>query len=848
MATPRRSRPPLMAVTAVAAAGLLLAVLTEAVADEPQRECSAGGDLVEPAAAGPSLIQSGARSDRVPDVAVEAPPASVLLELLERASANESAAVRATPPEDLFGDSLEPFEKGGKHEEHHGYLALVFFFGVLVIGCLILVFLERCMRGALPYTCALFVAGMLTSLIHQYNVKGSWFHWPVWFLSLDMWQSIDPHTLFFAFLPPLLFGEAMRLNVRQALCCLPQVLVLACPGVLLGAWMTAMFAMYAFPYGWDWNIALVFGSILSATDPVAVVALFNTLGVSPRLTMLVSGESLLNDGTAIVVFTLVLKVALGAPVETWGALAFFGHMTLTALLLGAAVGLLAVSLIGVCAEDFHHSDAMVQVIVSICCGYVAFIVGEVQVETSGVITAVCAGFAVAYLAWPRFTSRETITIVWETIEFIANTVIFFLAGVLFANTVLDRWGFIGWADCGWCLLLYVALTLIRAIMIYVMWIPLNLVGSPLSWTDAVVMIWSGMRGAISLSLAIIVDMEPGISKERGSRIMFHVGGVATLTFLVNATTAPLLLKLLGVTKSSHVKERTISRLAQAMLQEAREGFERESRNADDVRFCGANEHVVQAMMRPPGGLGALPSDFSSDEEISEQALAQIYREMHLKVVQHHYWEAIDSGILPRNLLVARTLLQSVDEALESAWHGLADWDAVLRVLSAEDLEDPGPLIRVLGPLAETWPFSYVPALRRWWGRDFRAKRVVYAVLSFQDAHLHAQAQVPQYCGTEDPLDVRVHKQVREESVAQCARATALLQRLPQQDVEVGKSEMLARKLLHSQIRHLREMKEKGVLTSVEAGHLEGRCLASLRRIGLASKAAWLDEVEKASRR
>jgi hypothetical protein len=154
---------------------------------------------------------------------------------------------------------------------------------------------------------------------------------------------------------------------------------------------------------------------------------------------------------------------------------------------------------------------------------------------------------------------------------------------------------------------------------------------------------------------------------------------------------------------------------------------------------------------------------------------------------------------------------------------------------------------VLGPLAETRPFSYAPAFRRWWGRDFRAKRVVYAVLSFQDAHHHAQAQIPQYCGTEDPLDVRVHNQIREESTAQCARATELLQRLPQQDVEVGKSEMLARKLLHSQIRHLNEMREKGVLTSVEAGHLEGRCLASLRRIGAVPKATWLDEVERASR-
>merc|ERR1719189_2834608 len=94
-------------------------------------------------------------------------------------------------------------------------------------------------------------------------------HWPSWFSSVEMWAAINPHLLFYAFLP-----------------------------------------------------ALVFGTILSATDPVAVVALFNTLGVSPRLTMLISGESLINDGTAIVIFTMLLpQVCEHIDVEHEGALA-----------------------------------------------------------------------------------------------------------------------------------------------------------------------------------------------------------------------------------------------------------------------------------------------------------------------------------------------------------------------------------------------------------------------------------------------------------------------------------------------------------------------------------------------
>jgi len=217
----------------------------------------------------------------------------------------------------LVGDALEPTKgndskegagHGAETEHHqHGYVALLFFFGALFTGSLLLIIIEKFMPS-LPYTCGLFAIGMLSSIVHEFTPHDSMAYWTTWFHAVDMWEKINPHMLFFAFLPPLLFSEAMRINVKLAATCLPQILLLACPGVLFGTAVTGAVAKYILPYGWDWPICLVFGSILSATDPVAVVALFNTLGVSPRLTMVISGESLLNDGTAIVIFTLMLKV------------------------------------------------------------------------------------------------------------------------------------------------------------------------------------------------------------------------------------------------------------------------------------------------------------------------------------------------------------------------------------------------------------------------------------------------------------------------------------------------------------------------------------------------------------
>merc|ERR1719158_350415 len=116
------------------------------------------------------------------------------------------------------------------------------------------------------------------------------------------------------------------MNVQLARKCFSQALILACPGVLFGTCVTAAVGKYVLPYGWDWPISMVFGAILSATDPVAVVALFKSLGVSPRLTMLISGESLLNDGTAMVVFQLFHKISLGAEFSGPDLAKFLGEM------------------------------------------------------------------------------------------------------------------------------------------------------------------------------------------------------------------------------------------------------------------------------------------------------------------------------------------------------------------------------------------------------------------------------------------------------------------------------------------------------------------------------------------
>lgn len=756
---------------------------------------------------------------------------------------------------DLFGDALElPDEEHVDTKQEHGshsknYKSILFFFGTLTIGVTILMWLERRMPF-IPYTCALFVAGILVSTVHHYKGPQSVFHWTSWFDAVELWQAIDPHTLFYIFLPALIFGEAMRLNVQMVKAVFWQVLLLACPGVLLGTFAVACVGRYVLPYGWGWPIALVFGTILSATDPVAVVALFNTLGVSPRLTMLVSGESLLNDGTAIVIFSLMLKVVLGASLTSWEMVAFFGHMTLTSVALGVTISTVAVFIIRKCAEEHYKHDMMVQVIVTICTGYLSFFLAESEFSTSGVITTVTAGFVIAYCAWPKFVTSHTMHTVWETIEFIGNTVIFFLAGVIFMDVVLDRQDHIAASDWGWLLVLYFLLTVIRALMIGVLWVPLNRFGVPITYQEGAVMVWSGLRGAVSLSLALIVDLEPGVSKKMGSRVMFHVGGIAALTFLVNAASASSVLRWLGLTQTSRSRERILQQFSSRSTKEIHEVFKS---SLTESPFDGAVPSVVRAMVptlqrdasagnraRPPlqGGTG-------SRDALQDKELLKIYRQTFLRVVRHHYAQMIEKDVIPKNFDISRILLQCTEAAEVTSDEHLGDWDEIQNAL---DGILPKSVADAMSDLAEQRPMAWVPGIRRAFSGDSVMMEKVYGALSYREAHSHARIKVPKFFDIADSNARNLQDHVLAESQTQCRKAKAYLDALMEAQgedyVSLGKSEMLARHLLNQQQEAVQEMLHLGIFTDAEADSLSEEAHEAVRSLANRPKSEWLAHMKR----
>lgn len=209
-------------------------------------------------------------------------------------------------------------------------IVILFMFFGLSLGILVMQILSK-FGEPVPYTVVIFLLGGLFSFVsrasdHDTNAFST---------SIDDWVNIDADLIVFVFLPPLVFGEAMNLNWHHVKGAFFQSCLLAGPGVLMGAAMMGCFVRLVLPYSWSWELSMVFGSILSATDPVAVVALLKNAGASPKLTMLIVGESLMNDGTAMVLFTLFYRMLLGKTFSAGDIFSFFLSATLGSSLLGS---------------------------------------------------------------------------------------------------------------------------------------------------------------------------------------------------------------------------------------------------------------------------------------------------------------------------------------------------------------------------------------------------------------------------------------------------------------------------------------------------------------------------------
>lgn len=425
-------------------------------------------------------------------------------------------------------------------------LSPLFFVIISLMTGAIMKFVLR--KNTFPYTVGLFCFGILLGVMCRSGVLNDT---GILRVSIESVGSISPDLILYIFLPILIFDAAYELDIHIFRKSLLNASILAVPGVIVALLLTAamIMGMAGFMPGmemWNWQYALMFGALISATDPVAVVALLKELGTSKRFSTLVDTESLLNDGTGIVMFMLFFTAATAGGSTTWGTIPMeFCKVVAGGILLGYAGARLTFWFI-------HQikGDLLVQISAVILATYVTFFIAEGLLHVSGVIALVAFGLTLTYVGKSRLKpeANRFMENFWELAGYIANTLIFILVGVVIAMRV-D----ISWTGLLACVCIYIGINVIRLFVIFLFYPLMKRCGYGLTIRECILLGWGGLRGALGLTLALVVSICPGIPDEIRKQVLFYTAAIVTLTLLLNATNVRRLLNRLGMSCAQSAK-------------------------------------------------------------------------------------------------------------------------------------------------------------------------------------------------------------------------------------------------------------------------------------------------------
>ena len=399
----------------------------------------------------------------------------------------------------------------------------------------------------IPYTVLLVIIGML--LAEGGHV------WPV-LAPLEEFR-LSPDLVFFIFLPALIFESGFNLPARQLVKDLAPVLMLAVPALVISTLVVGVGLSFL---GMELITAMLFGALISATDPVAVIALFKELGAPERLTVLVEGESLLNDATAIVVFGILLAVAVGGETLSWSnadtIVIEFVRVFIGGALVGAVLGF-------VVSELLYHLRVGVSGVLtmSLVTAYGGFILAEHTLHVSGVMAGATAAVALSGFGMTRLRHEATDAAAefWEVIALICNSLLFLLVGLsvdvgALASAIVPA-------------AVTVALILAaRGTAVYAL-VPLTtkLFSLPhVSVSERHIMWWGGLKGGLAIAIALSIPEHLA-----GRELLLNITlAVVLFTLLVNAPTIRPLMSKLGLDRLTEEEELELHHALLSARQEA----------------------------------------------------------------------------------------------------------------------------------------------------------------------------------------------------------------------------------------------------------------------------------------
>jgi len=509
-----------------------------------------------------------------------------------------------------------------------------------LVELLLLVFVVAMVahRIKLPYTVALVVVGLGLSFQNVIHFE------------------LTPEIILMLFLPPLVFEAALHIDYGIFRRVLTPVLLLAVFGVLIT--IVVIWGLLTLTGLLDWQTALIFASLIAATDPVAVVSLFKALGAPKQLSTLVESESLFNDATTIVVFHIVVGAVLASTIAGGGEMHLdwldatwqFAYVAMG----GAAIGIVA----GVIANFIFSrvDDHLIEITLSTIVAYGAYLLAE-QFHLSGVLAVVFAGMLIGNRSSRNMspTTRMMLANFWEYIAFLVNSLIFILIGM---QVMLPSLG----NDIYLLVFVVVVVVLIsRAVAVYGLSFVSKLLGSKIKLSYQHVLFWGGLRGAVSLALALSLSH----TIPNRDTILSLTFAVVLFTLLVQATAIGPLMHKLGLSGQSETEkeyERIHARLLAARAAYARMKAQYAMGSIDPTAW-----HTVEQQLKTRiEKLSAEQRAFAAaNPELVARITTSLQRES-LFIQRAHINDLEKEGVITDH--VARELIEEIDAALEDLNH------------------------------------------------------------------------------------------------------------------------------------------------------------------------------------
>ena len=621
-------------------------------------------------------------------------------------------------------------------------------------------------KFSLPFTASMLIAGLLCGLIVVYAAPSDGMT-----AGLRQLESINPTVLFAVFMPALITPSGLSLEYHTVNHIWFKAFALAIPGTMINAALITMVAKYVFPYSWSWSQSFLLGSILSATDPIAVISIMETSGCDPVLTTIINGESLLNDGVAYVLFEVFLQWVEGSDMVASGIVKFVFKASLGGPALG--IGFAIVTMIWL---QVLFNDSIAEITVTLTAAYSLWTLSDQILSVSAVLAVLFFSIFLGMYGKNHISSKSVkpFDFFWKWVDWVANTLIFFLAGLIVATEISNQNDSITGKDWGMAFSLYFLLIPIRIVSIVILYPILSFGRYGLRFKDMIILSWAGLRGAVGLTLALIVYGSDTIQDEK-FRILcfFNVGVIATLTLLIQGTTTSYLLKLLGYTEVGETKRHVQIQSAELIHHIAISGIEEAKINAKHGLLGPADWELVSKLstvevakyLEMRGGKSMEKSSLKKMKSaIHQDELIKDLRDRFLRAVKANYHVAfVQEYLTPVEISL---LTSSVEHSSDSLDQPLSDWNALYKNFDLSMLKlSSSKKISWKAKISRTWSSVHRFIVRREGPFQSFATRNAAMTATFICAHAEARRQLVLFANLEEG-EVKRRRAGQEDTNAQ----------------------------------------------------------------------------------